>query len=36
VIAAIAALEMCLAGMGYPVEPGAGVRAAEKILGEAS
>ncbi len=36
VIAAIAALEMCLAGMGHPVQLGAGVRAAEKILGEAS
>ena len=36
VITAVSALEMALAGLGHPVEMGAGVRAAQKVLGEAS
>ncbi len=36
VITAVSALEMALAGLGHPVEMGAGVRAAQEVLGEAS
>ncbi|MEF9437858.1 MAG: hypothetical protein L0922_03610 [Candidatus Mariimomonas ferrooxydans] len=32
IIIAVAGIEMVLAGMGYPVKPGIGVAAAEKIL----